>query len=338
LDNGESESALSFRPHTFPQADPLTNVFSLVKSKDNAQLLSLSSKLLYIDGCSADLFVKMMKASHSFGLQGLSCNPRTMPKDIPVRTKPNTAWIGTAPEYQTVDLESVMADMALSTCELSELYEVETLIPGEFHVETTFDSLLPSSLAHHNLLLKTFDQFLLMGWKDRVNEAMKREMHASLRPLWSDVNMAKRRTNILRNFFILEDSRKLSFHDCHSSSENFRSEGVMISYQSLRMVDASNVLRGALRTGWDLNSVAARFHDTIHTGIIQCDGESQNIFVQPDDGSDALKLQCKNSNCLSSKEKFLWGHQRIAYRIIWSFSPNASSLSSSQMQRVAVPL
>lgn len=307
----KSSSNLRYQPEAF-QNEPGIEVFQKIdEGARSIPHLSVSSKLLYIEDCSLELFVQMMTASYSFG--DCSCSSFVFPSDPVARPIPNDdARIvhilpSSSSQYSMQSLNSLGAlleDMPLSTFDCVELAGVEAWIPSDLYQETTLDAMSRICLTQYSLTLK------LLVASSKVKGQMKGG-HQPKPPRIPPCSAAIRAPNdsvaFAREMLILEDTTKLN------PTIGSPKGGVLVHYNICHLMDLSQV-NGPLQNSSE-GDVLLHFEGSTRTGtVLWYKPEMGEGRIQPDVefGSISLPFQYQVGHEMPKS-----ADQRIDYRVVW---------------------
>lgn len=280
--------------------------------------LCVSSKLLLIKDLSVELFVRMMKASHSFSVH--FSMPIVLPKDIPVRPAPNDdAWIlcmlsSKIQDHGENSMESLLVDMPLSTFPCVEVACLDGWIPLDLYQETTMDAMSHICLTQYSLALK-----MLMSSEHLKVKAGKATPEAKHGKKIFKPNDSQLRP--CHEIVILEDLTKLNRPLDHSQY------GVLIHYSVCGVVENSRTNLALQDAGGD--GVLLHYSGMVHSGTVlwfKADtGEGRITHDNSDGESESFPFHCHSQHDLLSSV-----NPKIAFRILWKINR-----SSGEMERWA---
>ncbi|KAG7351275.1 hypothetical protein IV203_010635 [Nitzschia inconspicua] len=270
--------------------------------------LSVSSKLLCVEDCSLDLFIRMMDASYSF--HDHSCTPMVLPSDPPARPSPNDdAWIlhmfsSSVKKDNQSSLESLLVHMPLSTFSCVELLSVEAWIHPDLYQEMTIDAMSHICLTQYSLALK-----LAMVSQERINKSGTNPNRGY--PARSP-NLAS-----TQEIVILEDMTNLN------RSFGCAKKGVLIHGSVCRLVDDSETGRALQETAG--NGVFLHYDGAIRSGtVLWYKANLGKGRIQPDDDVCAESLCFHGHNM--DRSAMYTANQSISFRVVWKSNPDSGGM------------
>lgn len=306
-----SPSNLRYQPDAF-RNEPAIDVFPETdEGARSTPHLSVSSKLLFIEDCSLDLFVQMMTASYSFG--EFSCSAFVFPSDPVTRPIPNddARMLHKLPssslqcsKWTLNSLDSLLVDMPLSTFDCVELAGVEAWIPPDLYKETTLDAMSRICLTQYSLTLK------LLIASNNVKGQMKGAHEPKLPRTLPCSAAALAPTDgavFSREMFIMEDTTKLN------PSIGSQKGGMLIHYNLCQLIDVSRI-DSPLQKATD-GGVLLHFQASTRTGkVLWYKSEMGEGRIQPD---VEFGLQILPFQHHLGREMPETAYQRISFRVVW---------------------